>query len=61
MSESVTLIVDNLYAKAIEAVKSRIALSASTSKLIPIPICEFLNRFRNIPNFYMIQYVEYYW
>jgi hypothetical protein len=65
MSESVTLLADNLYAEAIEAVKSRAALSASTSELISIfgviPICEFLNRFRNIPNFDMIQYVECYW
>jgi hypothetical protein len=30
MSESVTLLVDNLYAEAIEAVKSRAALLAST-------------------------------
>jgi hypothetical protein len=36
MSESVTLLVDNLYAKAIEVVKSRAALSASTPELIYI-------------------------
>jgi hypothetical protein len=36
MSESVNLLVDNLYAEAIEAVKSRARLSASTAKLISI-------------------------
>jgi hypothetical protein len=34
ISESVTLLVDSLYADAIEAVKSRAALSASTLDLI---------------------------
>ena len=33
-SESVILLVDSLYAEAIEAVKSRAALSASSSELI---------------------------
>jgi hypothetical protein len=37
MSESVTLLFDNLYPEAIEAVKSRPALSASTPELISIP------------------------
>jgi hypothetical protein len=36
MSESVTLLVTSLYAEAIEAVKSRAALSASTPKLFSI-------------------------
>jgi hypothetical protein len=36
MSESVTLLVASLYAKSIEAVKSRAALSASTPELISI-------------------------
>jgi hypothetical protein len=36
VSESVTLLVDNLYAEAIEALKSRAALSASTLELILI-------------------------
>jgi hypothetical protein len=36
MSESVTLLVENLYAEAVKAVKSRAALSASTSELISI-------------------------
>jgi hypothetical protein len=36
MSESVTLLVDNLYAEAIEPVKLRAALSASTPELISI-------------------------
>jgi hypothetical protein len=36
MSESVTLLVENLYAKAIDVVKSRAALSASTPALISI-------------------------
>jgi hypothetical protein len=36
MSESVTLLVDNQYAEAIEAVKSRDALSDSTPNLISI-------------------------
>jgi hypothetical protein len=36
ISESVTLLVDILYAEAIEAVKSRAALSASTPDLISI-------------------------
>jgi hypothetical protein len=36
MPESVTLLVASLYAEAIEAVKSRAALSASTPKLILI-------------------------
>jgi hypothetical protein len=36
MSESVTFLVDNLYAEAIEAAKSRAALSASTPDLISI-------------------------
>jgi hypothetical protein len=34
MSESVILLVDNLYAEAAEAVKSRAALSDSTLELI---------------------------
>jgi hypothetical protein len=34
MSESVILLVDNLYAEATEAVKSGAALSATISKLI---------------------------
>jgi hypothetical protein len=73
ISENVNLLVGNLHAEAIETVKSRAALSASTqfnfdfrwywfraeaSK--PIPICEFLNRFRKSRNFVMIQNVEYY-
>jgi hypothetical protein len=33
MSESVTLLVDSLYAEATKAVKSRAALSASTPEL----------------------------
>jgi hypothetical protein len=36
MSESVTLLVDSLYAEAIETVKSRAALSASNPELISI-------------------------
>jgi hypothetical protein len=36
MSESITLLLDSLYAEAIEAVKSRAALSAFSSKLILI-------------------------
>jgi hypothetical protein len=36
MSESVTLLVDSLYAEATEALKSRAALSASTHDLISI-------------------------
>jgi hypothetical protein len=36
MSESVTLLVDNLYDEAIEAVELRAALSASTPQLILI-------------------------
>jgi hypothetical protein len=36
MSESVTLLVNNLYAEATEAVKSRAALSASIPELISI-------------------------
>jgi hypothetical protein len=36
MSESVTLLVASLYAEAIDAVKSRAALSASTPELISI-------------------------
>jgi hypothetical protein len=36
MSRSVTLLVDNLYAEAIGAVKSRTDLSASTPELISI-------------------------
>jgi hypothetical protein len=36
MSQSVNLLVDNLYAEAIEAVKSRVALSAYTPELISI-------------------------
>jgi hypothetical protein len=36
ISESVILLVDSLYAEAIEAVKSRAALSASTPELISI-------------------------
>jgi hypothetical protein len=36
MSECLTLLVDNLYADAAEAVKSRAALSASTPDLISI-------------------------
>jgi hypothetical protein len=36
MSESVTLLFASLYAEAIEAVKSRAALSASTTELISI-------------------------
>jgi hypothetical protein len=32
MSESVTLLVDSLYAEAIDAVKSRAALSASAPR-----------------------------
>jgi hypothetical protein len=36
MSESVSLVVDNLYAEAIEAAKSRAGLSASTPELISI-------------------------
>jgi hypothetical protein len=36
MSESVTLLVASLYAEATEAVKSRVALSASTPELISI-------------------------
>jgi hypothetical protein len=36
MSESVTLLVDSLYAEAVEAVKLSAALSASFSELISI-------------------------
>jgi hypothetical protein len=36
MTESGTLLVDSLYAEALEAVKSRAALSASSSELISI-------------------------
>jgi hypothetical protein len=36
MSESVNLLVASLYAGAIEAVKSRAALSASTPELISV-------------------------
>jgi hypothetical protein len=36
MSENVTLFVGSLYAEAIEASKSRAALSASSSELISI-------------------------
>jgi hypothetical protein len=36
MSKSVILLVDSLYAEAIEAVKSRAALSASTLDFISI-------------------------
>jgi hypothetical protein len=36
MSESVTLLVDSLYAEEIEAVKSLVTLSASTPELISI-------------------------
>jgi hypothetical protein len=36
MSESVALLVDKLYAEAIKAVKSHVALSASTPDLISI-------------------------
>jgi hypothetical protein len=36
MSESVTLLIASLYAEAIEAVKSRAALSASIPELISI-------------------------
>jgi hypothetical protein len=36
MSESLTLLVENLYAEATEAVKSRAALSASTPELLSI-------------------------
>jgi hypothetical protein len=36
MSESVTLLVASLYAEAIDAIKSRAALSASTLELISI-------------------------
>jgi hypothetical protein len=75
MSESVTLLVASLYAEAIEAVKLHAALSASIPELIsilvdihsepealkPIPISEIFNMFRKIPNFDIIQYVEYYW
>jgi hypothetical protein len=38
MSESVTLLVDSLHAKAVEAVKSGAALLASSCKLISILI-----------------------
>jgi hypothetical protein len=34
MSESVTLLIDSLYAEAIEAANSRAALSASTPEVI---------------------------
>jgi hypothetical protein len=74
ISKSVILLVDNLYAEAIEAVKSHAALSASNPELIStlrdisseeaskaIQICVFFNRFRGILNFDMIQYVVYYW
>jgi hypothetical protein len=37
ISENVTLLVDNLYAEATEAVKSRASLSVSTPELILIP------------------------
>jgi hypothetical protein len=36
MSENITLLVDNLYGEATEAVKVRAALSASTPELISI-------------------------
>jgi hypothetical protein len=36
MSRSVTLLVDSLYDEAVEAVKSRAALSASTPDLISL-------------------------
>jgi hypothetical protein len=72
MSHSVNLLVEILYAEAIEAVKSCATLSASNPELISIlgdinsearliPISEFFNTFRKIPNFDMIQYAEYYW
>jgi hypothetical protein len=68
------LLVASLYAEAIKAVKSRAALSVSTSELISIlrdinsearfwnrfKSVDF-NRFRKIPNFDMIQLVQYYW
>jgi hypothetical protein len=74
MSNSVILLVDSLYAEAIEAVKSRTALSASTpwvnlyfrwyqfrgKALKPFPIREVLNRFLEIPNSNIMQYVKYY-
>jgi hypothetical protein len=45
MSESVILLVASLYAEAIEAVKSRAALSASSSELIWI-IAEIVSEAR---------------
>jgi hypothetical protein len=73
-SRSVILHVDNLCAEAIEAEKSRAALSASTHDLILIlgdiiwearlwnrSQFEFFYRVREFLNFDMIQYVEYYW
>jgi hypothetical protein len=41
MSESVTWFVASLYAEAIEAVKTRTALSASTSEIISI-LCDII-------------------
>jgi hypothetical protein len=75
MSESVTVLVARLYAEAIEDVKSRAALWASIPELLSIlgdinsearlwnrsQNCEIYNRFWKIPNFDIIQYVEYYW
>jgi hypothetical protein len=39
MSESIILLVDSLHAETIEAVKSRAALSVSSSELISIRGC----------------------
>jgi hypothetical protein len=67
--KSVILLVDSLYTKAIEAVKSQAALSASSPELVWIrgealkllPICEFVNQVQKIPRSNMIQEVENDW
>jgi hypothetical protein len=73
MSESVTLLVASQRAGAIEAVKARRFIGFhprinfdfgdinSEARLENRSQSEFFNRFRKIPNFDMIQYVEYYW
>jgi hypothetical protein len=72
--ESVILLVYSLYAEAIEAIKSRVALWASSSELIwilsekfrgqalkPLPVCEFVNLVGKIPRPNMIQQMEHDW